>query len=178
MYNEWSLDVLYQGLDAPNLSKDIAALEAAIAEYKTAVDALSLDDLPASLRKAVDCGERMGLLARRLFSFFSLRRSANSADKEGAAYLVRLQMMMTANAKESVRFQKFVGSIEDLESMIAKDEVLSEYRFYFSEIKAAISHTMSDECEELFARMNLSGGKAWSDLFSHLTAGVEVDYTL
>ena len=35
---------------------------------------------------------------------------------------------------------------------------------------------MSDEAEALFARMNISGGRAWGDLFSHLTSTVKVDY--
>ena len=37
-------------------------------------------------------------------------------------------------------------------------------------------HTLSDEAEEVFAKLNISGGRAWGDLFSYLTANVEVDY--
>jgi len=176
MYNEWSLDVLYKGIDSPALANDMKALERAIADYKAAVASLSYKDTAKTLRRVIDCSEAMGLLARRLFSFFSLRRSVNSADKEGAVYQTKLQMMMTETAKESVQFQKFVGGIEDLDGVIAGDPVLSAYRFYFEEIKASVQHTMSDESEALFARMNLSGGKAWSDLTSYLTAGLEVEY--
>ncbi|MBQ7364401.1 MAG: peptidase M3, partial [Clostridia bacterium] len=176
MYNEWSLDVLYRGIDDPKLSKDMEALERAIASYKAAVSSLTYDDPRKSLVTVITLKEEMGLLTRRLFSYFSLRRSVNSADKEGALYQTKLQTMLTATAKENVQFQKYVGGIEDLDSVIAKDTLLSEYRFYFSEIKESLSHTMSDESEALFARMNLSGGKAWSDLMSYLTAGVEVDY--
>ena len=85
-------------------------------------------------------------------------------------------MLLTTTTADNVRFQKFVGGIEDLDAVLSQDEVLSEYRFYFGEIKESIRHTLSDECEALFARMNLSGGKAWSDLTSFLTASVEVDY--
>lgn len=176
MYNEWSLDILYRGIDDPKLSEDVALLEKAIADYKQAIGALSYDDPAATLRRAIEAAETMGLLARRLLSYFSLRRSANSADKDGAVYMTRLQMMLTETAKESVQFQKFVGGIEDLDGVIAKDALLGEYRFYLGEVKEAVSHTMSDECEALFAQMNLSGGKAWSDLFSYLTAGIEVEY--
>ena len=176
MYNEWSLNVLYQGIDDPALAADMTALEEAVASYKEAVASLSYDDTAKSLRRCVDASETMGLLARRLFSYFSLRRSANSADKEGAVYQTKLQMLLTTTTADNVRFQKFVGGIEDLDAVLSQDEVLSEYRFYFGEIKESIRHTLSDECEALFARMNLSGGKAWSDLTSFLTASVEVDY--
>ena len=35
---------------------------------------------------------------------------------------------------------------------------------------------MSDEAEDVFARMSISGGGAWGQLVSHLTSTVEVEY--
>ena len=37
MYNEWSLDVLYKGIDDPALAEGMARLEELIAAYKQAV---------------------------------------------------------------------------------------------------------------------------------------------
>ena len=54
--------------------------------------------------------------------------------------------------------------------------VLSQYSFYLHETKNAVAHKLSNEAEVVFARMNISGGRAWGDLFSHLTATVKVDY--
>ena len=73
-------------------------------------------------------------------------------------------------------FQKYVGSLENLEEIIAGDELLSQYTFYFRQMKKAVSHKLGDEAEAVFARMNISGGRAWGDLVSHLTANVKVDY--
>ena len=176
MYNEWSLDVFYQGLEDPSLEADMKALEDAVADYRKAIADLDPASPAPSLRRVIDVKERMGLLTRRLSGFFSLRRSANSADTAGAAYMTRIQRLMTSTAKENVAFNKFVGAVENLETVIAEDEVLSAYRFYFGEIKKEISHLLSDEAEEVFAKMNVSGGRAWGDLFSYLTANVEVDY--
>ena len=176
MYNEWSLNVLYKGLDDEAFQNDVERVASAIAAYKKAVAELDHENEVGTLRRCVDAHEAMGLLVRRLFSYLSLRRSANSADKEGASYQTRLQMLLTETAKEGVQFKKFVGEIEDLDAVLSADPVLSEYRFYFGEIVESVRHTMSDECEALFARMNLSGGKAWSDLTSFLTAGLEVEY--
>lgn len=176
MYNEWSLDVLYKGIDDPALAEGMARLEELIAAYKLAVAGLDADDAAASIKKVILIREEMTVLIRRLAGYFSLRRSANSADTEGAAYTTRIQNMATGIAKEAVAFQKFVGSIENIDEIIAADEILSAYKFYFHEVQEEVAHTMSDEAEAIFARMDISGGGAWGDLVSYLTATVEVDY--
>lgn len=176
MYNEWSLDVFYKGMNDPALESDMKKLEGAVADYKSAISTLSYDDTVGTLRKIIDLKETISLLTRRLSGYFSLRRSTNSADSEVSVPQTKIQMLMSGMAKENVMFEKYVGNIEDLDETIAKDDVLAEYSFYFGEIKQSVSHNMSDDAEAVFAKMNVSGGRAWGDLFSYLTATVEVDY--
>ena len=176
MYNEWSLDVLYKGADDAALASDMTKFEETIGSYKRAIAELGKADALSDLRKIIDLKEALSLLVRRIAGYFSLRRSANSADTEGAVYLTKIQALMASTAKEGVIFEKFVGGIEDLDDVIAKDDVLSTYKFYFDEVRQSVSHNMSDEAEEVFAKLSISGGKAWGDLFSYLTANVEVDY--
>ena len=59
---------------------------------------------------------------------------------------------MAGNAKENVIFEMVVGSLEDLDGILSADEVLSEYRFYFEEVKQSVSHNLSDAAEEVFAK--------------------------
>ncbi len=176
MYNEWSLDVFYHGIDDPALEKDMARLEAVIGEYKEAVASLTKEDALMCLRQTIAIEEEMAVLMRKLSGYFSLRRSANSADTEGAKYSTKIQNLVAGKTKESVIFQKYIASLENLDEIIAQDELLSAYKFHFDQIKKAASHKLSDEAETVFARMNISGGRAWGDLVSHLTANVSVDY--
>ena len=176
MYNEWSLDVFYKGVDDPALSADLARLEAAIKEYDEAVEGLCREDAVATLSRAILLDEETTVLFSRIAGYFSLRRSANSADAEGAAYLTKIQALAASTTKASVKFQKFVGSLDNLDQLIAADELLSQYDFYLHQTKKAVAHKLTDEAEVVFARMNISGGRAWGDLFSHLTATVKVDY--
>ena len=176
MYNEWSLDIFYKGIDDPALIADMAKLEETVAACKQKVASLSYDNTARDLREMIDLKETMTLLVRRLAGYFSLRRSANSRDTEVSAYMTKIQMMMASLARENVMFEKFVGGIEDIDAVISGDEVLKEYKFYFGEIKDSVSHNMSDDAEDVFARMNISGGRAWGDLFSYMTSTLEVDY--
>lgn len=176
MYQEWSLDVLYKGIDDPALQEDMKKFEEVIAAYKQMVASLPKEASGAALRQVIETKETLTVLTRRLASYFSLRRATNSADTEGAAYQTRILGMMAGTTKEDVAFEKYVGRIENLNEILAGDEVLSQYRFYFQQLQSSVSHKIGDEAEDVFARMNISGGKAWSDLVGQLTADVEVDY--
>ena len=176
MYNEWSLDVFYHGIDDPKLGEDMTKLENVIRTFKETVNSLTQETVASSLRRVIELEEEMSLLIRRLSGYFSLRRSANSADTEGAKYSTKIQNLTASKTKESVMLQKYIAGIENLDEIIEKDDLLREYTFHFQQIKNAASHKLSDEAENVFARMNLSGGRAWGDLVSHLTANVIVDY--
>ncbi len=176
MYNEWSLDIFYKGIDDTALQSDMQKLEELVGSYKEMVATLTMDDPRATLRRVMETKEELAILTRRLGGYFSLRRSANSADAEGARYQTKISNLMASTAKEGVMFEKYVGRIENLDAVIESDDLLKEYKFYFSEVLSSIEHSMSDEEEALFAQMNIFGGRAWGDLVSHLTATVEVDY--
>lgn len=176
MYNEWSLDIFYKGIDDPSLTSDVKALEDKVALYKEAVSKLSPDDPRGSLRGMIDLKEEITVLTRKIAGYCSLRRSTNSTDAEVSALMTRIQLLLASTAKENVAYEKFVGSIEDLDAVLSSDEVLAQYKFYFGEVKASVAHNLSDEAEDVFARLNISGGRAWGDLFSYLTATVEVEY--
>ena len=176
MYNNWSLDVLYRGIDDPNLASDMERFEKLIKSLGEAVAALDKNEAAKTLRGVIEIKEELSVLAHRLAGYFSLRRSANSGDSEGASYQTKIFSLIASTTKDNVIFEKFAGSLEDLDSVLESDELLSQYKFYFEEIKNDTSHKMSDEAEALFAKMNISGGKAWGDLFSHLTSTVKVDY--
>lgn len=176
MYNEWSLDIFYKGIDDPALEADVKKLEDNIALYKNTIASLTPDYPARSLRAIIDIKENTTVLVRKIAGYCSLRRSANSKDSEVSALMTRIQMLLAGTAKENVAFEKYVGSIEDLDAVLDSDDVLAQYKFYFGEVKASVSHNLSDEAEDVFARLNISGGRAWGDLFSYLTATVEVDY--
>lgn len=176
MYQEWSLKALYDGVEDPKLHEDYASLEQTVEAYRQAVRELDPAEPVASLRRAVELEEQLTGLVWRMSSFFSLRRSANSADADAAAWQTKLQTLTAGLARETVAFVRFVGAVPELQEKIAGDDLLKHYSFYFQQLQKELSHKMSEEAEALFARMNLSGGRAWSDLMSNLTSNVKVPW--
>ena len=54
MYNNWSLDVLYRGIDDPKLEADMKRLEELLGLLNKAVEALDKNDAAASLRRVIE----------------------------------------------------------------------------------------------------------------------------
>ena len=176
MYQNWSLDAFYhENIDA-SLENDMERLKESIVNFKESVRLLSLENVRASLRKAMEAQEKTTVLSRHIGAYLHLRRSVQSRDIRSAKYSARLEKITSEITKPRIALQKFIASIEDIDAVIKGDELLEAYQFRFSEIKQAVSHKLSDEAEDVFARMNASGGNAWSHLFSFLTSNVAVDY--
>ena len=99
MYNEWSLEIFYKGIDDPALAEDISTLEKNVATYKSLVAALNHDDTARSLREIIDLKESTAVLVRKIAGYCSLRRSANSTDKEVSGIMTKIQALMASTAK-------------------------------------------------------------------------------
>ena len=138
LYNEWNLDVFYKGINDPALSADMEKLEKLVESYKEMIASLTMDDPKATLRKVIETKEEMAVTTRRLGGYFSMRRSANSMDSEVSFYQTKLQTLMAGTAKEGVMFEKYVGKVENLNEIIESDDLLREYKFYFSQVLSSI----------------------------------------
>lgn len=175
MYDRWSLEVFYSGIDDPKLQADMALLERLNGEYSDAVSAAEGGLTKSSLRKIIELKEQRLDVTNRLFVYFRLRRSADSGDKEGNPFRMRIQKLTTENKSDDVRFCRLLGKVDDLESFIRGDALLEEYTYYLSNLKKSVDHSMGEEAETLFARMSLSGGNAWSEQYTYLMSHTEAE---
>ena len=84
MYNTWSLDIFYSGINDPNLASDMERVEKSIGLFSEAVAALDKENAAATLRRVIEIKEDLTVLIRRLAGYFSLRRSVDSSDADNA----------------------------------------------------------------------------------------------
>lgn len=178
MNQEWSLDVLYKGFEDPKFTQDLEELGKKLDAYKAAVEKLPQmkEDPENALETILKLQEDYYLVSRRLMSFCSLSKSANTANAQAASYLERLHMALSNVSKENAMVKKFIAGVENLDELIEKNSFLSEYRFLLHETKQAAAHSLADEVEDILSKMDISGGSAWSNLQGYLTSAVEVEY--
>lgn len=176
MNERWNLEPLYRGLDDPEFTGDLQKLKVACARFDTFSKALGEMEPLQALRGGIDYMEEITALVNSLAEYASLRQSADTGDAEAASALGQIMAVYSQCAGANARFQEFAAGLPSLEELLEQDEVLSQYRFLFRQIKEGSRYLLGSQGEDILARLSLSGSNAWSDLQNYLTSTVEVDY--
>ena len=174
MNEVWNLDPIYKGFDDPAFEQDLAKLDALSGEFTAFTRNLGGDALQ-TLRRGIDFEERITKVVERLAGYASLRQSANTKDPQATSQMGRIMALYSGLASPEAAFKDW-ASEPNLMELVSQDEVLSGYRFLFENMADSARYLLPGMGEEIMARMELSGGNAWSDLQQYLTSTVEVDY--
>lgn len=165
MSYEWSLDALYTSYESEAYVTDFNQLESHLKQ----LGEMALEDSIDGIKKAVAVVETINILGRKLFAYSSLQNSVNTTDEVSLYHMAKLQKLFSEHAKANTRVSKFFGTIQ---TDITLDNALSEYQFFFKEEKDRVQHMLSEEVEEVIAKMELSAGRAWNQLRDFLTSTV------
>lgn len=177
MNYEWSLDVLYKGLDDEKYINDTKKLEKLIDEIDTFSTSLKDGkDEESLLLKAIDYMEQLQVLGNSLGSYLVLRESVNTSDSQVVSELNVFQKKLSATSKPIAIINKWIAGIESIEKYADKYPKIKEYAFYINNIKHDAKYLLSDEVEDVIAKLNISAGAAWGSMQSYLTSILEVDY--
>lgn len=177
MNKEWSLDILYKGFSDVKYIEDKEALIKLIQTINEFSGTLAgSKDKEADLIKAIDYMERLKLLGDRIGIFCYLKQSVNTSDAEIANECNNYEKQTSLATKPITVIKKFIAGIPEIETYYSKYPKLKEYGFMIQEIKDEGRYLLSDEVEEVIAKLNISAGSAWSSMQSLLTSTLEVDY--
>lgn len=178
MKQEWSLDIFYQGYEDINYKKDRDRLATLIQEIEIFADTLTKGSAKEeeNLLKIIDFMEEYQLLYGKLSDYLFMRYSVNTSDSVTANEKDAIERMESQATKPFTAMKKFLAGIPDLDKYIEKYPKLKEYKFFFHELKEEVEHLMSDDIEDIIAKLNLSAGSAWSKMHDYLTSTLEVDY--
>ncbi len=168
--DRWSLDALYSGFDDPNFLADLERFD----ELRTGLPAYdALAGLPLIVA-GVRLNEELESLGTRLFAFLSLQQATDVTNAELAGRLNVLAMKLTDFQELAVRLNSAIAAAkpEDLE----RQPALAPYGYMLSRRRLAAGYQMSPALESLAARLDISGGSAWGDLFNRLTSTLTVNW--
>lgn len=176
---DWDLGDLYPAPDAPELARDIAALETAAAsfaaDYEGRLDTLDAAEMLACIRRYEDISVTGG----RIMSYAGLRYYQNSTDGERAKMLGDLQEKITNFTTPLVFFSLEFNRIPDdvYEAVFTAENGPSRYKPVFDRMRAMRPYQLSDELEKFLHDNSVVGAAAWNRLFDETTAGLtfEVD---
>ena len=176
MKGTWNLDPIYRGFDDPAFGADLKELKNKVAE--AGAFAASLENLQPleGLKEGIRLQEEVTALAFKLAGYASLRQAADTKNPEAGSRMGQIMAAYSAFAGPEAAFKAWASGIENLQQIIETDAVLKDYAFFFQNMAESSRYLLPGKGEEIMAKMELSGGSAWSDMQQYLTSTVPVTY--
>ena len=175
MSGKWNLDILYKGFDTEEFTSDVEKLGVALAECEELAKRAEETSPRELLLSYIENSMTVADLANKLIIYSNLRYSANTADNDAASNIGRLMGMLSTSAAPVAKISKIISKFEDLESLIASSDLLSEHAYIIRNIKRDSKYLLGDGEEAVFAKLNISGADAWGNLQSALTSSVKAE---
>ena len=166
---EWTLEDLYPSFESQEFKQDVEAYKA----LKEKFESLTLEDSIEGITQVVKLLEESTVLTGRLYNYIHLTLATDTTHETATQVEVQLAGVSADLQATYAKVSKFLGTIQ---TDITTDPFLAEYRYYFEEAKKDATHLLSDELEEVLAKMSISGGKAWSQLFDFMWSSAQGEY--
>ncbi|MGC5323947.1 M3 family oligoendopeptidase [Brevibacillus sp. SYSU BS000544] len=180
MDQRWSLQELYSSFESAEFKRDMEAVDKAILDLKEWGAANlqnpenAVEKMETFLRKLIDFSQYF----TRLISFSELTLSVEATNEKALSMVEQLENKYTELTEPTVLFQKWLGSLANLDDLISQSSFLKEHRYYITENAKKTKYLLSEQEEILIAKMKNTGSSAWSKLQEMLSATLLVDITL
>ncbi len=172
---QWDLTRLYNGFSDPAFASDLAAAEALTNQFSQMFAAPAENDCE-QLCSLIETLNKLQSLTARLRSLVSLTLSTEAENEEALAMNDKMQAFFVRMRQQFSAFSRYVGSLPNLEDLIAGSELLKEHAFMLRETAEEAKHTINPALEETVLKLRITGSSAWSQLRGTLESTVMVDY--
>jgi pepF/M3 family oligoendopeptidase len=181
----WDMTVVYPSLDSPEFEKGFHSVIKRVADLETLFDAeaIAAPLSPTTLDSALFA--RFEKVTRELNAIYeevkTLRAyiasfvSTDSRNALAQAKMSELRRPMVTLNNLDTRFTAWIGGL-DVEALIAASPLAGDHAYYLRQAKIMAARLMSPAEEELASELALSGGSAWSRLYSDLTSQISVPF--
>lgn len=166
---KYSLKELYPSYESGEFQNDFKKVDTLIENFEN----LDLKDDLETVKKVIGILEDLTTVIAKLFSFIELNQTINTTDETTTYYSNNLRAKLSNYAKTFTKIDNYLGN---LTVDITKDNYLKEYAYFFKEKKEALKHILSEDAEEIIAKMQLSGSNAWEFMFSFLTSKASIEF--
>lgn len=177
MNMDWSLKELYSSFESTEFARDMEKCVDAVKEIRNWAEE-NLKDGTQVTKKAeqyISMINDFYLLFLRLYDFAQLVQSADAKNEKAAQVIDRLENIVTELTQPQVAFEKWLGSMENIDEIIEGSTILEDHRYYLEEVKRNSRYTLSESEEVLAAKMKNTGSSAWSKLQEILTSTLLID---
>jgi len=174
MNKHWDLSRLYQGFDDKLFHKDREKLNRILDDLAN----WNQKDFGNDSKRAEYFIEKMQdfyHLYTKLNAFSHLSVSTDARNEEGLKVIEQLEREATRLTAPRVKFQQWLGRMEDLDGLAKSSPLLQEHRFLLYELAEKSRYLLSENEETIVSKLKQSGSAAWTRLQQKLTSTLMVD---
>ena len=172
----WDLGKLYAGFDDPALARDAEEARKQIDSAASAVAALTIPADAKALSHIVSDLQSITTLLTKVASFTFLTLAVDANNEGALAFHDKVMHLDMASEQLSSALSRYLGSVDDLESLIQADPLLAEHAFMLREMKNRAAHTIDPALEPTVLKMQMTGGKAWEQLRDQLDSNLMIPF--
>ena len=175
---EWSLDDLYEGMQAPALKDDVLRADAESiafeARYRGKLAEMAVaDDAGKQLAEAASAFEALEELLGRIFSYAGLLHAGDTGDPIRSKFYGDVQEKITNASAHLLFFSLELNRLDDTVLDVAmREPALGHYRPWLDDIRKEKPYQLEDRVEQLFHEKTVTGAGAWSRLFDETLSGL------
>ncbi|AWK49782.1 oligoendopeptidase F [Clostridium beijerinckii] len=173
----WSLKEVYPSFDSYEFKNDLENLTEAIENINIwATDIVKdKENLVKNLEEYINKFTTITDLSSKLSIFINLSLSVNTKDKEALKYSDILEKKLTNLVESSVKLERYISKIENIDDTINKSQLLKEHEFILKSIIEQSKYLLSDKEENIIANMKNTGSNAWIKLKDNLISTLKVE---
>ena len=175
---EWNLSDLYAGMDAPEVARDLARMDAECVAFETdykgrLAEGAAKEGGGKWLAEAVRRYEAIDDLAGRLGSYAGLVHAGDSVDPAISKFYGDVSERLTAASLHLLFFALELNRVDDatIDRAMQTPE-LGHYRPWIEDLRKDKPYQLEDRVEQLFHEKSQSGYTAWNRLFDQTISGL------
>lgn len=180
MNMRWSLDELYPSFESEEFNSDMEKLYKQIDELKewTELNFNSTENIVEKGERYIKSLSDFTTLYSKLFAFSMLTASVDAKNEQALKIADKLNMKYSELTKAFVSYQKWIGSIDNLDNLLDSSDILREHSFIIKEAASNSKYLLGEKEEIIISKMKNTGSTAWSNLQNMITSTLLVDIEL
>ncbi|MET4290248.1 oligoendopeptidase F [Bradyrhizobium sp. LB8.2] len=175
---EWNLADLYTGIDAPEVARDLAKMDADCVAFETdykgkLATGTAKEDGGKWLTEAVRRYEAIDDLAGRLGSYAGLVHAGDSVDPKISKFYGDVSERLTAASTHLLFFALELNRVDDdILNRAMQAAELAHYRPWIEDLRKEKPYQLDDKLEQLFLEKSQTGYSAFNRLFDQTISGL------
>jgi pepF/M3 family oligoendopeptidase len=173
----WSLKEIYSSFSSDEFKKDLERLTETIENINIWATEIVKDNknIVDKLEGYIENFTNITVLSSKLSSFINLSLSVNTKDKEALRYSDILEKRLTNLVGSSVKIERYISTIENIDKIIDQSKILKEHEFMLKNIIEQSKYLLSEQEENIIAKMKNTGSNAWVKLKDNLISTLKVE---